>query len=286
MRIGIYHSQDNDGYACAAIYKYKFKKNIRLVPWTYGDPFPDIHEGDEVYLSDVTFPIDKLKEVCNIASNVIICDHHVSAYNDYISSNIRDDYDNLIYNYNNKIAGCEVLWKYLYPYERCPDTIRCLGVYDSWRKNDELFTHEFSKTINFYFQAFEMEEVIDTLIYNIRCMIDPRYYHQSAIDIQKYVKTQNAKKMKNAYAFDFHNKKTIACFDIKGSGSFESIFPEKYDILMAINPVYNGLNIEKYSVSLYSLKNTDCSEIAKLYGGGGHFSSAGFIINDLKLLNI
>ena len=133
MKLCFFHSQDNDGYVCAAIYKYAFRHcSYELVPYTYGDKFPDINANGEYYFADVTIPIDKLKELTSKVRSVTICDHHVSAKKDYDKA-IEEGFnpDNLTYCYDNTIAGYAVLWKHLFPDQEIPLIIRALGVYDS-----------------------------------------------------------------------------------------------------------------------------------------------------------
>ena len=138
-----------------------------------------------------------------------------------------------------------------------------------------------------YFNKFTMNDAINE-IYNhlFATSGDINTISDYGRTVADYVYAQNVNKMKNATRFMFKNKSTIACFDVKGSKSFDSIEPNAYDLLMAISPIYEGLSIKKYSISIYSVTGTDCSLIAKEMGGGGHVSAAGFIVNDLSELGV
>jgi hypothetical protein len=93
--------------------------------------------------------------------------------------------------------------------------------------------------------------------------------------ILKYQKQENEKYAKScAMEIDFKGFKAIAINKLlTNSQIFDSVWDEsKYDLMITFGVRANGM----WTMSFYSTKeNVDCSEIAKIFNGGGHAGAAG-----------
>jgi hypothetical protein len=101
------------------------------------------------------------------------------------------------------------------------------------------------------------------------------YYIDIGMSIMHKDKLSNRSHlMELGFAAQFAGLKVAACNVVhKGSDFFESIKGKGFDLFMPF--YYDGF---KYIVSIYpgDFDDVDCSELAGLYGGGGHKGAAGF----------
>jgi nanoRNase/pAp phosphatase (c-di-AMP/oligoRNAs hydrolase) len=98
--------------------------------------------------------------------------------------------------------------------------------------------------------------------------------------LRRYQKKQN-ESLSNFLCFDAELeglKLIVANTPIKNAQFFDS----KYDPLVHDAMLAFSWNRTEYSVSLYTTKDSDLSEIARKFGGGGHKQAAGFSCKDIK----
>lgn len=284
----IYHASDFDGHAGGAIARYYFEykagKAYTMHSYNYGNPFPhdEFETGDEIYFIDCSYqPNDEMKEwEEKYGYKIYIIDHHKTVVEsdiiDYISGGVL----------NQKKSGCELAWNYFMPDKKMPKVVQLLGRYDVWDKSDirkwnsliEPFQYGFNlvKTNPYFddafigtwcrifnFNGFEMAEFIDDIVYKGK-------------QIVRYKYNEN-KRIAKSYAAEmtFHGKPTIVINSpIRNSSIFNAVWDEnKYEFML----VWSYTKYGDIGVSLYTTRNDiDLSEIAKIYGGGGHLQAAGF----------
>lgn len=284
----IYHSRDLDGISSCVIFldwwnRQKFD-NVELTTlgWDYGNDIPDLSEYDKVTMCDISFPVEKMKELYNkLNDKFIYIDHHISAIKDLEQNKLTS----IVGLRDASVAATELTWKYFNPNTEIPLSIELLGMYDSWRNHDKdkwdnmilPFQYGMRLTANNIDNFNNKLLYDDTLVDKIIEVGKNILKYQSQID-DKLCKD-------NSFECEFHGYKAI-CLNGGGfnSGVFKSMYDEnKHDIMIPF--MYNG---NEWKFSLYSTKkDVDCSKLAKLYGGGGHFSAAGFQIDDVrKIFNI
>ena len=287
--IGIYHSRDNDGYACGAIIKRKYP-DAKLIGFDYGQEFDfSLVNNEPVIMADVSLEMPdmlKLAEKSNWQFTWI--DHHISKMNDY-KKFVGDGEDFCKTVLDNNISACEGTWKYLFPNEPMPKGILLLGEYDTWRKKDlkrwenEILPFQFgirmicnsTETFPTYLFKNNEEDIIEII--------------KSGKTILKYQEQVNETACRAAFEYEFEG---LRCICLNGGGFnsdvFKSVYDEsKHDAMMPFK--YDGKD-NQWIFSLYGTKDIDLSLIAKKWGGGGHKSACGFQVSKLsdvfKNLNI
>ena len=77
----LYHDQCPDGFAAAfaAWLVYGDAPMVRYTPVTYGQPLPPIENGDEVFILDFSYPRDVLIDLAHRTSLLKVLDHHATA---------------------------------------------------------------------------------------------------------------------------------------------------------------------------------------------------------------
>lgn len=284
MKYCFYHRVDFDGKMSSAIVK-KFIKDITLMPFNYGDPFPfeRLTANDDVYFVDVVIqPHDEMKKVYNIVKgNLYIFDHHKS----FLESETYKFLTSVIP--NNMMckmtkAGCELTWEY-FTTKKLPKSVRLLGQYDSWRDtSNKKFKDDFdwdAEVIPYQFGLRSFNYDIDdlvTLIDNDRA--------DEIIPIGKVIKSYQEEQDKQVMSHSFEcviNK--FKCLVVNSTTSNSQLFKSKwdkskYDFMLRFNLIPN----KKYSWSVYTdREDLDASVFAKSFGGGGHAGASGFITDSL-----
>jgi hypothetical protein len=128
-----YHSSDLDGWTSAAIVAEALQ-GADLRGWTHGDPVPNPEDiaGEDIIMVDILLPnFVQLYEVCNSMTWI---DHHKSSWKDVQTNLIfKEGVDKFNHHYSSDYAACELCWEYFFPDYSVPESVRMLGLYDSFR---------------------------------------------------------------------------------------------------------------------------------------------------------
>lgn len=271
-----YHSADLDGHCSGALVK-RFFPLCEMVGINYGQEFPwdSIEKGERVFMVDFSLQpftdMIKLRGMCDLTW----VDHHETAISDARKHDFIVDGKLAI-----GIAGCELVWRYLYPADSVPRAVYLLGRYDVWDHGDE-------DTLPF---QYGMRQYTNTLPDNTGFweeVLTHKYLWEKIADtgrtLLSYEAAQN-EKFCRAYSFETNfNGFTGICANrgFTNSQVFDSVYdPEKHHMMITFCRL--KLPAKKWTVSLYSTRNdVDCGAIAKSFGGGGHKGAAGFQCDNL-----
>lgn len=301
----VYHSIDLDGWMSAAIVELWWEQKKResdkdtldMIGYNYGQPMPELTGFDQVIMCDISFPKERMEVLsAYLGNNFFWCDHHISAIKDseglfyYSCPGIRD----------TKFSACELTWKYFFPNKDMPEIVRLLGRYDCFGHKG---TSEESKVLEFQYGARQIisnnEQAYEWLT---NCMIEQKNklkefapcefrILESGKSIYAYLCTDAKRAYQNRFTIYF------------GEYAFCAINKERF------NPINFGIQYHndkaddvyfydgcacfhrrsdgKWSFSLYNDNGMiDCSIIAKSFGGGGHRGAAGFVVDNVGLLNL
>lgn len=262
-----YHN-DMDGKCAGAIVRKAYRQQGEYIPIDYKDDFPfdTISQNETVVIVD--FSLQKegdFERLLTITKNVVWIDHHKSAIEKHahISDQVKGIQE------VNKIAGCGLTWKYLFPEQHTPRAVQLLGDYDTWT-----FAYgEDSKLFQIGCQLEETQPESDIWIDWLDRVYDPYSEIQQGRMLKQYQDKANAATVKHwAFFAEFEGYRAVCCNShVRNSQLFDSI-TEPYDLMMPF--IWDG---KQWTVSIYTTReDTDCSELAKKYGGGGHKGAAGF----------
>jgi oligoribonuclease NrnB/cAMP/cGMP phosphodiesterase (DHH superfamily) len=283
-----YHG-DLDGKCAAAILYHS--KVLTCTPEMFSMHYKNtlnlqnIQPHEEIWIVDFSFKPDVMEELLKITQNIVWIDHHKTSMEYKYSVELKGIRD-------NNFSGCELTWKYLYPAVPMPTIVKMLGRYDVWDFS------KFGTNLNALQAGIQLQEnnpesknwglwfgegVLDHGGVLVPRSETPRLYHlltEGGIAL-KYRDNQYSYFIKS-YSFfaEFEGYKAICC-NAGGASSqlFDSV-TEDYDLMIPF--VFDG---EQWTVSLYTKKDIDCSELAKKYGGGGHKKASGFVCRELPLKN-
>ena len=284
--IGLHHF-DLDGRCSMAIIKYMYP-GATCYEINYGDEIPwDQIKDNNVFIVDFSLELEDMKRVLKEAKNLVWIDHHVSAIN-----NLKSISDNIsgIRDIEGTYSGCELTWKYMFPDDPMPRVVKLLGRYDvhnyadptvlpfqyamrsketNPKDNMNLWVNLFNNNDDREFEFLQEENLIDQII-------------EEGRPIEQYVENRNLEFVKNnAVCVHLAGYKFLAVNTyLENSNALERVFEaKKWDAMMVFYRKSGGWSVSMYNGDKASA--VDCSEVAKKYGGGGHFDSAGFFCEKL-----
>ena len=273
----IYHHPCVDGYSAAFVAKL-YVPNIKLIPKKINNTpinYDDI-KGKNVLMVDIV--TDDFEEIKSHAKNLIILDHHISN---------QKKLENISYAYfDMKKSGVGLAWEYFFKNDdKMPLFLKAVQDRDIW-------TWIYPESRNFtdgLYEELDLDDLTFTIYTNLmdeylekndKRPLFMKYYTLGETfnrikqkNIELIVKSPNNRyeTIINGYIYK------IYIYNITGNlvsdlGNYV-ISNMDCDFVVLWNYSHND---ELYKYSLRSNdKKADVSEIAKVYGGGGHRNAAG-----------
>lgn len=273
-KVIFYHSRDFDGIASGKILQ-SVVPDAKMVGYHYGEPY-EMPTDCVVFMADVSLPMEEMVQMAKQNKTFTWIDHHKSAIDDFYA--LTEVPDNLITRLQVGLGACALCWEHrnmLLGKENTPMPygLELLAKYDVWLKDADW---ESAQALQFGIQAVGTD--LDSFPEDVFDF--PMPYIQSGFAIQSYAKGQYALHAKRAFVVTYGGYRILALnTDISNSAVFESVYnEEEHDLMMPFR--FDGT---KWHFSLYTTKEIDCSEIAKVFGGGGHAKAAGFQSDHMKI---
>lgn len=272
-----YHGNCQDGFACAWLLKKKFN-SATFSEYQPNDKidFSKIRKNSEIIFADCCPTIEDLKTLLKI-NNVVIVDHHITNI-DKINNFNYYDYPNLRCYLNVNECGATLVAKYydinsiLFPREI--KILEFIKQRDLWKFEGHEDEKEDREGEFITLAIFSEEYDFDTWD-----TFNERYYELA--EKGKLVEEINNRQiefvLENVFIENIGGY-NVPCVNSTWNWSILcNKMLEIYDSSPFVAAFYiNSEGKKKYS--LRSRKNFDCSEVAKIYGGGGHRQSAGFVV--------
>ena len=280
-----YHN-DLDGRCAGSIvahYENNYNKNDYFeVDYIMQLPLDKIKENERVYFVDYSFKKDtvwQLEEILKKTKDVIWIDHHLSSFKLEEELPWTKDIKGIR---QDGISGAGLTYMYLHNcgFDDLPYYIQLVSDYDCW-----LYKYEPNTT---YFKiglGTEDNDALDDIwkalyesfVDNVCLSISTGTLIEKGKIIKQYIDSENTFYREHySYETEIEGLKCLVVNKKSNSWVFGDKINE-YPLVMVW--VFNGV---KYSYSIFSVDNNiDCSKIAEKYGGGGHYSAAGFSSDEL-----
>jgi len=259
MRYVFYHKSCPDGFAAAwAAYQKFGTDGARYEPKAYGDPVGELEPNSEVYILDFSWPRDTLLDLANQGHKLVLLDHHKTA-----EENLRG-LPFAVFDMNRSGAG--LAWEYFHPGKPTPKLIECVEDNDLWRfrLEDTKRVKALLSTIRWSFESWD----------ELAKRLESQLYVESADLILAYQNTFTRRQAQKAQLVDIGGYK-VRCINAvtQISEICHQILEDFSETTFASSFFVEG---NEFIYSLRGRGDFDVSTIAKSYGGGGHFSAAGF----------
>lgn len=281
----IYHRADFDGIFSREIARRFFDTNANYIGWDYGDPVPQIPEGVDLYMIDISV------EPLMLFPGLRWIDHHKSAIEKYPVS---------IAGYRiDGVAACRLAWQWFFSGEgpmnplrhfadvRLPKredyvqrhvieplAVRLAGEYDVWDKRDpnaELFQHGLRSCEPDFDRLLMGNEVSPASPYLASLL-----KAGEALQFARVRENESVIK-RQGFTIQWEGLTFLCCNSARyNSHLFTAGLLPEHDGCLGFN--WDG-GKRKWRISLYGVPgkpDLDLSQIAVRFGGGGHRQACGF----------
>jgi len=270
----LYHADCMDGYAAAWAAWKTLGDSACYKAVRHHQPMPELADNIELYILDFCYPLDILVSIAQRVRKVVVLDHHVSAqkdYETYLKQNTIPD--NLEVNFVQKHSGCVIAWNYFQGDIEPPVLLQHIEDHDLWR-HQLAKTEAICKALFLYlpvdFSAFEKIKV--SVLQREGAVL----LKQQQLNVRRLVKARHQVKLNG-----------IEGLAVNAPAMFSSDLGHalaKLSGTYGLTYSWHG-NRQRYDCALRSIGAFDVSELAQVFGGGGHQNASGFMVDQMTLLS-
>jgi len=292
----IYHKNCPDGFMSLVICK-KALKSIDIehdVPSSTTISYE--YENRNIIIVDVAYNPKVIQTLLDSCKSLLLIDHHVTYHNEL--QKIRDAKFTYVYHVNK--SGCLLTWEYFFPKTQIPLSIRYISDDDTgtWAMKHTLYfvaalsvKYEINKSnIKKWCRLFNDKEAkkleilgkVYTEYTNFLLKAKSRNFatmkFPSSEALKQYPALKTIIKSENALDVTVHNG---SCPNTTAIGKY-ILNKTKCDICFIYS--YHIMD-DKYWISMRST-DVDVSQIAQVFGGGGHKYAAAFSLTNYPIRNL
>lgn len=270
----LYHAECMDGYGAAWAAWKALGESACYKAVRHNEPLPRLPNNIDLYIVDFCYPIDVLIDTAERVEKIVVLDHHISAQKDYEAYCSHSSIpSNLEFNFVQEHSGCIISWNYFQGNKEAPKILRHIEDHDLWRHKlpkTEAISKALFLRLPTNFAAFEKIK-LHTLEREGAVLLK-----QHQLNVRRLVNTRHKVKLNN-----------IEGLAVNAPGMFSS---DLGHALSKLSGTY-GLTYnwhgehQHYECGLRSIGEFDVSELAKVFGGGGHRNASGFIVDQDIFLN-
>lgn len=255
----IYHGNCTDGFGAAYAAWKLLGDRAEYHAAKYGAPPPSM-SGKNVVVLDFSYDNTTTKRLMKEAKSFFIIDHHKTA--------MIELHDVSCTRFDMNHSGAMLAWKFFHPGKDAPRLLKFIEDRDLW-KWEIPYSKEFSAAFDMVpfdfeeFSKFEDDSAVDDAI-------------KRGSYILAYSKTVISKIAKHASARQMDGKEVLVVNSPHWMSEIGNALSPKCDYALIW---YYDHASRQVKVSLRAHhEDTDVSEVAKKYGGGGHRKAAGFAL--------
>lgn len=261
----VYHGRCLDGFASAFVFWTVYGENAIYL--TYNNDVNDIDgiiqqiQGKHTFILDTAFPLEYHIKAKSVTKSIKVLDHHISN-NEHMK-----ELPEYIFDVNK--SGVGIAWDYLYKNKAMPYFLQLIQDRDLWlfKYND---TKPFYESISLMGQNFMVWRIIlenESMTYDM-IKEGRRLLEKTESQVKNHT-TGSTEITWLGYKIRIVNASVVIS---EIGNKFMKIYPE-IDFAMIV--VYDFAK-KFWCVSLRGKDKVDLSQIAKKFGGGGHFNASGF----------
>ena len=271
----IYHGECVDGFTSAlCVYEYFKQKNKEIIyyPGAYNKAPPlKIAQNKNVLLCDFSYKRSDLAKLQSVARKILILDHHKSAEIELA------DFPNNMKIFNMSHSGSYITYKYFNRTENIPLLITYVEDNDIWLKKQPQVNEFTAYMSTVPYKFAEYAKLLDDNF--VREHAFTQGTGMLALNNTIIRKTKNKAvpkfiQIKDKYYFVAHLNSTVLKSEL--GNILLSDFPNvNFTAIYSMNDFSNS--------TVFSLRSqntaSDVSQIATLYGGGGHRNASGITVS-------
>jgi oligoribonuclease NrnB/cAMP/cGMP phosphodiesterase (DHH superfamily) len=268
----VYHAGCPDGFGAAWAAWRAWGDDARYLPRSHDDAFdPDRFDGETVVFADISLTNDRLLALGEVAAQVIVLDHHLTAQQAYASDpsveNRMTDLGHVVH-FDLNHSGAVLSWNHFHPGEPPPELLLYIEDQDLWNwklprseeVNAAIGSH--TRTLDAW-NALAARSVADLaaegapIVRSNRVEVERAlaHAHQVVIDGER-IEAVNAVYQRAAIGHELSKR---------------ARFGRPWGLVYRVT----GSQVD---CSIYSTGDLDISAVAARYGGGGHRNASGFSV--------
>ncbi len=262
-KLCIYHGDCADGFTSAWVVRKAFQRLDEEVEYFAGNyansqELPTVQDR-RVLLVDFSYKRPVIETMLEQAVSVTILDHHKTAMDDL------QDVKGLMATFDMNRSGARITWDFFFPDQDPPELLLCVEDRDLWRYarryTRQVVAALFSHPYSFEAWDFLMNEKIEVLAKEGE-VLERNHFKQIH---------QMLPKVKR--------RLSIGGYNIPAANLPEN-FTSDAGAIMSKGELFAACYTDTPTGRVFSLRSApdgmDVSQIALLYGGGGHKHAAGF----------
>ncbi len=269
-RVCFYHAGCPDGFGAAWAVWQSWGDEAKFWARSHDDRLPmDSLVDSMVVFVDISVDNEQLAELCDVASQVVLLDHHVSAQSRYHSNmalvNRMDDAGHEVV-YNLEHSGAVLAWNYFHPGRSVPDLLAYVEDQDLW--NWKLpGSAEVNATIASYPRDLE--------VWSALARRDVGELAREGESIVRANQIEVERSLKNVAVLHIGGRQVEGVNATINRSAVGHELARRARFGNAWGCAYR-ISGQQVHATLYSIGDFDVSEIATGLGGGGHRNAAGF----------
>lgn len=261
--IVIYHANCADGFSAAWCFHHYLPDGYDFHPGVYSDPPPDV-TGRDVYLVDFSYKRAVVAAMLAQANTVMLIDHHKTAIEDLVGLDGLSTYTDV------QRSGAALVWDFLFgPTTPRPRLLEHVQDRDLWRFRLPM-TREIQANVFSHEYTFANWDKLMAL---------------EGLELAEFAGAGAA--LERKHFKDIHELLAVCRREMAIGGVVVPCASLPYTmssdaghIMSRLGLTFSACYWDTSEHRIFSLRSDengmDVSEIAKLYGGGGHKHAAGF----------
>lgn len=272
-RVCFYHAGCPDGFGAVWSVRSAWEGEGRYVARSHDDPLPLEELADAlVVFVDIAVDNAQLRELDQVASHIILLDHHVSAKIRYQSDletvNRLEDAGHEIY-FDLEHSGAVLAWNYFHPDDALPALLDYVEDQDLW--NWRLAgSEEVNAAIASYPREFE--------IWDELAQRSPKELMREGEPIVRANRMEVRRTIANSQPIQIGADRVDAVNATSNRSAIGHELAKRQAFGRSWGCVYR-ISGGQVHATLYSIGDFDVSVIAAQLGGGGHRNAAGFTVS-------
>ena len=256
----LYHADcsDGTGAAWAAFQRLGDRATYHAV--SYSEPPPDV-VGRKVAILDFAYSNSAMKELIELADDLVIIDHHKSA--------MVELHDISCAVFDMAHSGAILAWNYFHPGKEPPKFLKYIEDRDLW-KWELPYSHEFAASFDMIplsieeYDRFVVDSEVDAA-------------QERGAYILAYTRSVVSKIAKRAVHRKIQGHDVAVVNSSHWKSEIGMVLSQHAD-LSIVWDFDHATNKTHLSLRSSQSGEVDCSELAKRFGGGGHRTAAGIML--------
>jgi oligoribonuclease NrnB/cAMP/cGMP phosphodiesterase (DHH superfamily) len=269
-RVCFYHAGCPDGFGAVWSVRRSWGSEGRYIARSHDDPLP-LEELEDALVAfvDISPSNEALVELAEVASHIVVLDHHVSAqlrYDSDLPTVNRIEADGHEIHYNLDHSGAVLAWQYFHPDEAAPALLEYVEDQDLW--NWKLVgSEEINAAIASYPRDFETWDALAQRSTEELMREGEPIVRANRMEVQRAIARPESLFIGNdrVEAVNATVNRSQIGHELAKRRTFDRAWGCVYRI--------SGATVH---ATLYSIGDVNVSVIAAGLGGGGHRNAAGF----------